>query len=124
MPVPVMRVRGNPGKPFADIEMPMYCFRCGSRTHLIQDCSCIVLRACAASGPSRELEVGECVIIMGYAGQFRGVGRVFIARANWTLIQDCSCIVLSACNVTGPSRVLEVGEVVIIRGEVYMVMWV
>jgi len=114
MPVPVMR--------------EMYCFRCGSRTHVIQHCSAIVLRACAASGPSRELEVGECVIIMGNAaGQFRGVGRVFIARANWTLIQDCSCIVLSACNAStqgGGARVLEVGEVVIIRGEVYMVVWV
>ena len=88
---------------------------------MIQHCSSIVLRACAASGPSRELEVGECVIIMGYAGQFRGVGRVFIARANWTLIQDCSCIVLSEL---GPRGELQVGEVVIIRGEVYMVVWV
>ena len=63
MPVPVMRVRGNPGKPFADIEMPMYCFRCGSRAHLIQDCSCIVLSN--MDGPSRELEVGEVVVING-----------------------------------------------------------
>ena len=62
MPVPVMRVRGNPGKPFADIEMPMYCFRCGSRAHLIQDCSCIVL---SELGPRGELQVGEVVIIRG-----------------------------------------------------------